>query len=182
MPAATQVPNRPRLIAIGGLSGTGKSTLARLLCGSPADVGCLRSDVERKRLFGVPATTRLGPEGYTADVTAHVYRTLCEQAAGTLMIGKSVIVDAVFARPQERDDIAAVAHRAAAGFIGLWLEAPQSVQSQRVASRRGDASDATADVVGRQALYDLGLISWHRIDASRGPGDTLSAARAILAA
>src|SRR6185436_5224017 len=71
------------VIAIGGFSGSGKSTLARALAPSIGAVpGALvvRSDEIRKRLCGVSPLTRLGPAGYTADLTQHVYETMAERA------------------------------------------------------------------------------------------------------
>ncbi len=170
----------PCLIAVGGLSGTGKSTLARSLADRIPGAVLLRSDVERKLQFGVAETTRLGPEGYTPEITARVYRTLAEKAADALSNGCVVIVDAVFARPSERDTVESVARSQAAPFVGFWLEAPQHVQIARVEARRGDASDATAAIVVRQAAYDLGAITWHRIDAGAGPNGTFAAVLAVL--
>lgn len=170
----------PRLLAIGGLSGTGKSTLARGLLGCLPGAVLLRSDVERKLLFSVAETTRLGADGYTADATRRVYLTLAEKAAAALAAGRTVIVDAVFARENEREAIEAVAASAHVPFVGLWLEATAAVQIARVEARTGDASDATADVVARQATYDLGHLAWHHIDASHGPDQTLADARAVL--
>lgn len=178
--SAAPEPPPARLIAIGGLSGTGKSTLARALAAQFPGTTLLRSDVERKLQCGVVETTRLGPEGYTPDVTARVYRALGGKAAAALAVAATVVVDAVFARHMERADIEAVARAADASFTGLWLEASQAVQIARVEARRDDASDATAEIVARQAAYDLGPITWHRIDASRGADHTLAAALAIV--
>jgi predicted kinase len=68
----------------------------------------------------------------------------------------------VFAAHDERDAIAAVARELGVPFTGLWLEAPSETLKRRVTDRRGDASDATVQVVERQLAYDLGTISWHR--------------------
>jgi uncharacterized protein len=155
------------LIAVGGLSGSGKSTLARRLADA-CEASLIRSDVERKRLFGVSETTRLGPDGYTADVTARVYAALGAQAETALRAGRSIIVDAVFQRPEERDEVAAVARRCEAHFVGLWLEAPLKTRRDRVARRVGDASDATTGVVEAQASRDCGFITWHSLDAALG--------------
>jgi len=166
-------PRPSRLIAIGGLSGTGKSTVAYGLApelGSVPGARVLRSDVIRKRQFGVALAERLPSSAYSAQVGERVYREIRQEAAAALAVGRSVIADAVYARPAERDAIAAVAQRAQVPFCGLWLEAPAETLAARIAARRGDASDATAAVLRRQLAYDLGDIDWHRVDAS-GPAD-----------
>lgn len=162
-------PARPCLVAVGGLSGSGKSTLAARL--TPEIGACpgaihLRSDLERKRLFDVGETERLPDEAYTHAVTEKVYAMLNEKAATVLITGYTVIVDAVHSAPHERAAVARIAETAQVPFIGLWLDAPERVLKERVTTRTGDASDATADVVARQLDYDLGDISWHRLDAS----------------
>ena len=73
-----------------------------------------RSDVERKRLFGVPETQRLDRQHYRIGVAQRVYAILEDRARRALAAGHSVIVDAVFAKPEERDAIAAVARDGAA--------------------------------------------------------------------
>lgn len=145
----------PRLLAIGGLSGTGKSTLARLLgdrIGAPPGARILRSDVLRKRLAGVAPEAPLPPEAYTRDSSALVYGELARLAGTALDAGGGVIADAVFASPMEREDIRAVADRRGARFDGLWLVLPEEGRVARVERRRGDASDADAAVVRAQTL------------------------------
>lgn len=162
-------PAPPRLVAIGGLSGTGKTTLARELAPKiePAPGALhLRSDVLRKRLAGVDELTRLPPDSYTPEASAQVYATLIEQARVALIAGHCVVVDAVYAKPQERAEIEDLARACGVTFTGIWLEAPETTLIERVAQRHGDASDATAPVVRAQQDYDLGAIAWTRIDAS----------------
>ena len=169
----------PFLIAIGGLSGTGKSTLARALIGEFDDQArVLRSDVERKAMFGVSEVTPLGAAGYTAQATAAVYAHLTTQAKITLESGQSVLVDAVYARALERDAIQSVADMLRVPFAGFWLEAPLGVRVARIAGRRDDASEATATIAARQERYDLGDLRWHRIDAGQAPDVTLAQASA----
>lgn len=176
-------PAPARIIAVGGLSGTGKSTLASALAPlvdpSPGAVH-LRSDVERKVLAGMEETDRLAADWYTPETSARVYNAILEKARTTLTAGHGVIVDAVFARPEERAAVEAIARRCGVPFTGLWLEAPPATLAARVTSRTGDASDATAAVVAQQLSYDIGPISWARIDAGSGAAATLSHARAAL--
>jgi aminoglycoside phosphotransferase family enzyme/predicted kinase len=179
-------PAAPRLIAVGGLSGTGKSTLARALApaaGPAPGAVLLRSDLERKALLSVAETTRLGADAYTEAAGAQVYAVLREKAARTLAAGHAAVVDAVFTHPRERTEIEAVAAQAGVPFAGLWLEAPAADLVARVEARRGDASDATGDVVHRQLARDVGALSsrWTRVDAGGNAAATLEAARALLA-
>ncbi|MDQ0504045.1 bifunctional aminoglycoside phosphotransferase/ATP-binding protein [Xanthobacter agilis] len=159
------------LVAIGGLSGTGKTTRALRwgpFIGRAPGAVVLRSDVERKRLFGVPENAPLPEAAYAPQVTAQVYGRLRQLAARTLATGQSVIMDAVHARPDERADAEALAHAIGVPFYGLWLEAPLSVRVERVErrlTRRADASDADADVARQQQAYDLGSIDWRRLAA-----------------
>lgn len=169
-------PMRPALIAIGGFSGTGKSTLARGLAPSigPA-IGALvlRSDVERKQLFGVPETEHLSPDHYTEAVAEEIYHIVLTKVRRALLAGNSVIADAVFAKPHERDAFATLARETNASFAGLWLEAPADVLIERVEARRGDASDAGPAVVNAQLAYNTGKISWSRVSARGSSTETL---------
>lgn len=176
-------PPPPRLVAVGGLSGSGKSTvaagLAPLLGAAPGALQ-LRSDLERKALAGVEETERLPAESYTPESAAAVYRRLGERAAAALGAGHSVVVDAVSLVPEERAELQRIAETCGAGFTGLWLDAPEAVLKARVAARTGDASDATVEVVDRQRSIDTGAVAWTRIDASGSADACLKAARARL--
>lgn len=173
-------PPMPRLIAVGGLSGTGKSVLAGALVPHvPPLPGAvwLRSDVIRKRLFGKRDTDRLGPEGYIAAATAEVYAALAAKAARIVAAGHSAIADAVFARAGER---AQIERAAPAAFHGLFLTAVLDTRLARVGGRKGDASDADASIARTQESYDLGGLTWKEIDASGTPEQTLQRALATL--
>lgn len=162
--------DRPRLVAIGGLSGTGKTTLAMALAPellpTPGSV-VLRSDVLRKRMAGVPLGERMPAGWYTPENSAATYNELHRLAAIGLEAGRSVVLDGVYAKPQEREAAEAVARQAGVPFDGIWLEAPTQTLRRRVADRKGDASDATVAVVERQAEYLIGGLTWHRLDAAQ---------------
>jgi uncharacterized protein len=173
-------PPRPCLVAVGGVSGSGKSTLAIGLApaiGSAPGAIVLRSDETRKQLSGVPLLQHLGSEGYSARMSERVYDTLAERAARVLRGGHSVVVDAVFARPADRAAIERVAAAESVPFIGLWLDAPDSVLVSRVAQRRNDPSDADAGVVHLQRTQDTGAVGWPRLDGSGSVAAVRSAAR-----
>jgi aminoglycoside phosphotransferase family enzyme/predicted kinase len=172
-------PPAPSLIAVGGLSGSGKSTLALRLAASVGAVPgaiVLRSDEIRKRLCGVPLLERLGPEGYSPQMSERVYASLAEHAGLIIREGHSVVVDAVYARPADRHVIEAVAAAASVPFVGLWLDAPETVLIDRTTQRRSDPSDADAAVVRMQIAQDTGEISWYRFDASGPAASVLSRA------
>src|SRR5688572_23765898 len=172
-------PSHPCLVAVGGFSGSGKSTLALALAPSVGAVPgavVLRSDETRKRLCGVQVLQRLGPEGYSSHVSERVYTSLAEHAALVLRAGHSVVVDAVYARTADRRVIQEVAESASVPFIGLWLDAPESLLIDRTAHRRNDASDADANVVRMQRAQDIGDIRWSRLDASVPSASVLSSA------
>lgn len=171
------------LLALGGLSGSGKTTLAMALAARrPGMPGALvvRSDVVRKQLAGVPFDHRLGRHAYDSESSAKVYRQVETIAEGALAAGLSVIADAVFLRREERETIASVARRAECRFEALWLEAPGEQLKERVARRRGDASDADEAVVAFQVSQDAQEIAWPRIDASGKPETVASRAQRVL--
>lgn len=176
-------PARPRLVVIGGLSGTGKSTLARLLgsrIGRLPGARVLRSDVFRKRLAGVSPETRLPPRHYTRRNNDETYEALFESADDHLACGNSVILDAVFMGRSERDVAEALADRYRADFTGIWLEAPERDRIARVQARENDASDATEKVVREQSRRSVGELHWHRIRVNRPQELIVAAARAAL--
>jgi uncharacterized protein len=181
--ASLLAPGSPRLVAVGGLSGTGKSTIASGLAAdfAPAPgARIIRSDVLRKTLMKVAPETKLPPSAYSEAVSTEVYGTLRDQARAALEAGYSVIADGTFMNPTERAAIAAVAAGAGVPFEGLWLTAPDAVLMRRVAGRRGDASDADQDVLAHQLRADLGALTWRRVDVSGSAGEAVDAARQAL--
>ncbi|MDP6705610.1 MAG: AAA family ATPase [Alphaproteobacteria bacterium] len=177
------LPAAPRLIGLGGYSGTGKSTLARALAPlfrPPPGAIVLRSDEIRKRLLGAAPEAALDPSAYTPEISARVYDALRRQAACVLAAGYTAIADAVNDRQDSREALADLAAAADVPFTGLWLAARPEVMAARIASRGADASDATAEIMQRQV--DTGSVptDWPHLDAEADFPDLLAAAQVQL--
>jgi hypothetical protein len=175
-------PTVPRLVALGGLSGTGKSTLARRI--APSTEGALgaivlRTDTERKALANVSLDARLPAEWYTEEARARVYARVLDKARRALRAGWTVVVDATHTRFEDRVAMEAVSAEVGVPFHGLWLDAPPPSLRQRLATRSDDPSDADPLVLERQLHLDLGPITWTRVDAGDGP-DTVAKRVAAL--
>lgn len=145
-----------RLVLTCGLAGSGKSTVAQTL------VECLgavrvRSDVERKRLFGLePGRHEVSGPGaglYTPAIDERTYARLLEGAHRILQADTSAIVDATFLRRRDRERFCALAREAGVALAIVLCEAPPAVLRARVSDRlrRGaDPSDATLEVLDHQ--------------------------------
>lgn len=175
---------QPRLICVGGLSGTGKSTVAQALAPEqpgPAGALILRTDTLRKRLMGVADTDRLPPAAYADSVTETVFQAVEARAAAALAAGVPVIVDSTCALESFRHRMDRVAASVRVPLRGLWLQLSDAQRMARVEARKGDASDATVAVASAQSLDGSLSPRWRRIDASDGPSETVARARAALA-
>jgi len=175
-------PPPPVVVAVGGLPGTGKSTLARALApelGAAPGALVLRSDEIRKRRHGVLPEQRLPEAAYAEPVSRFVLAELCAAVGQAVVAGHAVIADATFLDPRDR---AAVARAGgAAHFVGAWLRAPLAVLEARVAGRGADASDADVAVLRRAAPADTGAPGWLAVDAADAP-TALAAVRQALTA
>ena len=139
-----------------------------------------RSDVERKVLYGIGEHERLPSASYRAEVSEQVYRIIIDKATRVARAGHSAIVDAVFARAEERAAAEAAAAAASVEFRGLFLVADLATRLQRVTGRAVDASDADAEVVRKQEGLVTGAVTWSRVDAVGSPEQTLANARAAI--
>jgi predicted kinase len=148
--------------SIGGFSGTGKSTLAYGLApslGAVPGAVVFRSDVIRKQLAGVSPLDRLDADGYSSTMSERVYSTIAERARVALRAGHSAIVDAVYARPADRQAIERVAAEEGVPFIGIWLDAPEATLIARAEQRRNDASDADGAVIRGEGREGTSVMS-----------------------
>jgi len=136
----TPVP--PSLSAVGGLSGTGKSSFARMIApglGAAPGAVVLRTDEIRKRLAGVDHLQALDASTYTPDFYARVYDVLFEEAHSLIRAGRAVILDATFIDPVLRRRAEVAAREAGVDFHGVWLEAPAQVLIDRIDGRVSDS-------------------------------------------
>ena len=152
-------PRRPALLITCGLSGSGKTWLARQV--APA-LGALhlRSDVERKRLAGLAPheDSRSPPDGgiYTHAFNERTYARLEQCAVAALAAGETVLVDAACLRRAERLKFLDLARARGAPAVILACHAPDEMLHRRVAERRAarsDASEAGPELLERQAGY-----------------------------
>lgn len=177
--AAFLQPGRPAVLAIGGLMGTGKSTLARALApalGPAPGALVLRSDDIRKRLFGVAPEERLPPRAYGKAAHARTAAALLDGVRTAVAAGHAVIADATFLDPALQTAVQAAA--GPAPFLGVWLQAPLPVLEARVAARQGDASDADLAVLrGAAALGRPVPGGWLPIEATAGRAEQQVRAR-----
>ena len=163
----------PVLVAIGGLSGVGKSAVAETLAPHlPGAAGArlLRTDVLRKRAANLRLDEKAEENIYAPERRAEIYDEMATRAAAAVHAGASVVADATFQAGSTRDLIAGAAR--GAHFHAYWLEASLSVRAARVSSRVGNASDANVAVAtAQEEPRDLSS-SWRRVDADR-PVDTI---------
>lgn len=165
----------PRLIAIGGFSGSGKSTVADGLAahlGPAPGARLIESDRVRKALHGVSPETHLDAAAYNPEMSARVYAEMASRACTVLAAGASVVADAVHDKPERRLAIEDAAAKADVPFTGVWLEAPAETLRARVSARQRGQSDATPDVLEKQLTKGVSGLTWHRVDAT-GPVDAV---------
>jgi len=147
-------PGQPRLIITCGLPGSGKTFLSQHLLESEGAIR-VRSDVERKRLFGLSALDDSREQGldlYRPDVTDRTYARLLNLASVALRAGYTAILDAAFLMRAEREQARALALAEGVPFHILACEAPLPVLRARLLARKRDASEADVPVLERLAV------------------------------
>lgn len=164
----------PCMIAITGLSGSGKSTLCRALQeklqGQGLAVTHIASDITRKDLLQVSATTRLPKSAYDWSVTKKVIHAMQKQSISALKAGDIVLYDALLDHPKARKDVAKIAKQAEVPFYGFWLSLPDAEIKKRIITRterNDDASDATLEILEMQLERQKHVTDWPHIDATK---------------
>jgi uncharacterized protein len=156
------------VVAIGGLPGTGKSTLARALApglGRAPGALILRSDEIRKRQHGVLPEHGLPQSAYGDAASEAVFAAIADGTRIAATGGQCLIADATFIDPAHRRTLEEAAHDAGVPFAGFWLEAPLPELERRIIARHGDASDATVAVLHAAASGNPDAGSWQPLDS-----------------
>jgi aminoglycoside phosphotransferase family enzyme/predicted kinase len=158
---------RPGLVLVGGLQGSGKSTLSRALA-ARGGFEHIRSDEVRKALACAPAGQRLEEEFYSPEWTQLTYAECLRRAEGRLFEGGRVLIDATFSKEGQRRLFLDAAVRW--GVPALWLlcRAEPDTVRRRLEGRRGDVSDAGWSV------YQWAAANWEE------PGPATGRATAVI--
>jgi hypothetical protein len=174
--------SRVPLVLVGGLPGTGKTTVARGLA-DRLGWSVLRSDEIRKDLLGVAHTTRLagdfGEGAYDDATTATVYGEMLRRASRLLSMGEPVVLDASWTDRRRRDEAAEVAAGATSPLVAVRCEAPPTITHARLIERAAgelDASDASPAIAGAMAARADPWPSSIRIDTRLDPEGAVTAA------
>lgn len=170
----------PMMVVISGLSGTGKTTVARRLAariGGASGAVTLSTDESRKRALGLAPEDPAPREAYTPDRADAVYQRQRVDAGRALRAGVSVVLDGVFSDPSHRAAAERMAMTAGAAFYGFELQLSDALRLERVARRAATAamdpaaakgSDADTDIAASQAIRGARL--WRGIDAAAADG------------
>ncbi|HEY7071135.1 MAG TPA: AAA family ATPase [Acidimicrobiales bacterium] len=176
-----------RLVLVGGLPGTGKSTLATGL-GDALGATVLRSDELRKELAGLrpaqPAPAAFGEGLYRPEATAATYGEMLARAGVALGLGESVVLDASWTAAPWRARARELAARRCAGLVEIRCRTDAGQAERRIRLRLaagGDASDATPAIAARLAEVEDPWPGALDLDTGDGPGEALMRALAAIA-
>ncbi|HTN35202.1 MAG TPA: AAA family ATPase, partial [Marinobacter sp.] len=182
----SSIPNR-YLLATVGLSASGKTCVSAAMA---EELGLirLRSDIERKRMHGLaPLDNSKSPTGgklYTEKATEKTYQRLAELANKLLTAGLPVIIDAANLKEKERNLFATLAETQGVPFALLHCEAPDDLRREWVRNRKGDASEATVELLDAQRGWFEALTAEERahtihLQADQKQTDQKQAAKAV---
>lgn len=176
--------SQPVLIACGGLSGSGKSRIAREIGGlmNPAPGAViLRDDVVKKQINGCGVNEHFDRVFDTPIVEKVVYDVLRQQARTALKSGSCVIVDALFYNEKERVAIEELAKEMNVPFIGLWMDAPLSVRVDRIHARKRNPSNVTKrSELEQQLSLETGDIQWNQVSTDKTREETVESVIKLL--
>ncbi|MFJ3175334.1 AAA family ATPase [Streptomyces roseus] len=145
------------LTLVGGLPGSGKSTLSGALA-DRLGVTLLSSDRLRKELAGIPAeesaAAAYGEGLYTPEWTARTYTALLDRAAALLRAGESVVLDATWSDAQQREAALRMAESTSTDLVALHCQVPGDVSAARLSTRAPGASDADTDIAAAMAAEE----------------------------
>ncbi|MEU6641546.1 AAA family ATPase [Saccharomonospora sp. NPDC046836] len=174
---------RPRLVLVGGLPGTGKSTLAGLLADELGAV-LLSSDRLRKELAGRSPDEDAASDYltgiYSPEYSERTYAELLRRAEELLAEGETVVLDASWVRAADRARATAVATRVRSDLLALRCTAPPELAAQRLRARHGAVSDADPRIA---AAMSADIDPWPQageVSTTGAPQDTLARARKVL--
>jgi predicted kinase len=179
---------RVRLVLVGGLPGTGKSTLAGAIA-DRLDASVLRSDHLRKEIAGIPAhlasPAPFGEGIYRPEMTDATYRLLVDRAAVAVTLGETVVLDASWHSTPWREAIRQLARSTGTELAELLCLCPTDLAAARMESRsqRGeDPSDATPAIAEAMARITDAWPTARIIDTSDSPAAAADSALAALEA
>lgn len=147
-------PQQGRLILMAGLSGSGKSTAARLISKQMGAVQ-IRSDAVRKHLAGIPLNQRGDASLYTAEMSQKTYAELLSLGVQLVQAGYSIILDAKYDRASLRQEAIVQATQHQISIDIVYCDAPEDIRRDRLQQRSGDIADATADLVSQQQFEEF---------------------------
>ncbi|MDD3669608.1 MAG: AAA family ATPase [Alphaproteobacteria bacterium] len=166
-------PFKPILICCGGLSGSGKSRIAREIGGlmNPAPGAViLRDDIIKKQMVGLAPHEPFDVRHDTPAFEAVVYEALRQQAKTAIANYSCVIIDALFIKQAERAETEKLAKDMGVPFVGIWAHAPLDIRNERIHNRKRNPSDVSKKrQLERQLKEQIGPVAWKKIstDVSR---------------
>lgn len=177
---------RVRLVLVGGLPGTGKSSLAAALAGR-LGATLLRSDLIRKELAGVDpsqsAAAAFKAGLYDDGWTGRTYAELLRRAELALGVGETVVIDASWTDQRQRDAASATAAAALADLVELQCEVDRTTAAARIEARMaagGDPSDADVGIATAMAAEADPWPTAASIDTSAGVDAVLENALEVV--
>lgn len=169
---------KPVIFVVGGLSGTGKTTLARSIAN---DYGALhvQADAIRKHFSGIPVNERGPADIYTPEISRETYHGMIERVEAVIRAGMPVVMDGTYMAPYQRIGIEKLAIELGTPIEGFWLKTSLGNQEARVVGRVNSVSDADIDVVKNMyhSHHNIAPHGWRLIDASGTAAQVLHAAK-----